>query len=151
MQVREIMSSPVITVTPDESAENAWRKMDSCNIDHLVIVENSHEVVGIISRRELGGDYGVDIRKNHVVSELMIANPIMGYPEMPLKDAANDFRGYVVDCMPILKDGKLVGIITLKDILESMGKGLERGSFKIDRRPEIGLPIYRRPGRPPVS
>lgn len=151
MKILDIMSSNVETIGPYESAEQAWQRMVSAKIHHLVVMEN-REVVGVISQRDLGGRKGEAIRRNLQVRDLMTADPIIAQPEMTLKEAMNELRGYSIGCIPVLQNReKLVGIVTLTDLLERIGRGLERGALRVERRCEFGRPIYRRPGHPPIS
>ncbi len=125
MRLKDIMTSEVQTIKPTEAAEVAWQKMNQHKIHHLVVMEGSH-VVGVISPRDLGGPHGEDVRKNRNVGDLMTNHVICGNPTMTVKEAANVLRGQAIGCLPVVHDGKLDGIVTISDLLELVGKGVEK-------------------------
>ena len=43
-----------------------------------------------------------------------------------VRQAANLLRGRTIGCLPVLEDGKLVGILTTTDLLEQIGRGSDR-------------------------
>ncbi len=121
MKLRQIMSSPVQTVQFDDTAEHAWHCMQACGIHHLAVLDG-HTLVGILSDRDLGGSSGTARRAGKTAGEL--ANPAVVTAEAgsTVRDAANKLRGYAIGCLPILDDGLLVGIVTIADLLELLGR-----------------------------
>ncbi len=150
MRLQDIMTTEIETIQAVESAEQAWNRMFLADIHHLIVKQGT-EVLGIISERDLGGKHGKEVRLNKTVGELMTASPVLASPTMTVKEAANAFRGYTISALPVMEDAELVGIVTITDLLELIGKGFDRGAFKKDRRPESGRPIYRRSGLPQVT
>lgn len=148
MRLQDIMSRDVETIQDSESAEQAWNRMSFEEIRHLVVLKDN-AVVGILSERDLGGKHGADFRRNKRVSDLMTVNPITASPRMTIKKAANEFRGTNTGCIPVLEKGELVGIVTITDLLEILGIGVERRRTKQPHKPELPHPVYRRPGHPP--
>lgn len=122
MRLEEVMSTDVETVKPDESAEVAWNRMRVRRVHHLVVLDRKR-VVGIISDRDLGGSKGAQLRKGHTVEELMTPNAAIAKPTTTLRQAANLMRGRSIGCLPVLKGDKLVGMVTVTDLLETMGRG----------------------------
>jgi acetoin utilization protein AcuB len=55
---------------------------------------------------------------------------VAGHPEMTLRQAANRLRGRSIGCLPVMEDDELVGILTTTDLLEILGKGVERPAAK---------------------
>jgi acetoin utilization protein AcuB len=68
-------------------------------------------------------------------------------PDLTLRQAANLLRGRTMGCLPILEDGKIVGIVTTTDLLEMIGTGIERPVPKARR----WILKDRGPGRKPVA
>lgn len=150
MRLEAVMSRSVRKITVQESAEAAWKLMQRERLHHLVVFEGN-EVVGVLSERDLGGKHGDALRRNRVVSDLMTPHPITAEPTTPLKDAINMLRGYVIGCVPVLEKGKLVGIVTASDLLELLGKGLDRTALLPERRPIRDVPPYLKSGGPPIT
>ncbi len=125
IRLRDIMSTSVQTTTVTESAEAAYERLKRRKIHHLVVVDQGR-VVGVLSERDLGGARGAAVRRDRTVVDLMSANTITAPPDATLLQAASAMRGRSIGCLPIVDDGKLVGIVTLTDLLETVGRGAER-------------------------
>jgi acetoin utilization protein AcuB len=126
------MSTNVEKAHPLELAERAWERMRQSRIRHLVVVEGGR-VEGILSDRDLGGARGAAHRKGRTVSELMTPQVLTAGRNTTVRQAANLLRGHVVGCLPIVEGGKLQGIVTVSDLLELLGRGLERPVLKVKR------------------
>lgn len=124
MRLKEIMSTDVKTVNPNESAAVAWRRMRSFRIRHLVVVEQD-AVVGVISERDLGGAKGEDVRDGKLVNELMSPQVTTATPETTVRRAANQMRGSSIGCLPVLAGSKLVGVVTIADLLDVVAERIE--------------------------
>jgi predicted transcriptional regulator len=120
MRLGEIMTTNVRAVGPREDAELVYQKMRRERIRHLV-VKSGQRVIGVIGVRELGGR-GAPPRKGRVVSELMVPT-LSATPKMSLRQAAHLLRARTIGCLPIVENSKLLGIVTLTDVLELLGKG----------------------------
>jgi CBS domain-containing protein len=118
MRIRDIMTTPVETIAPIATAAEAQERMRAGRFRHLVVVEGS-AIVGVISERDLRGDGSV--------RELMARTPVTVGQDLHVKDAANLMRGHTIGCLPVVSDeAKLVGIVTVTDLLEAIGKATER-------------------------
>jgi acetoin utilization protein AcuB len=93
--------------------------MRSAKIRHLVVVRG-RKVLGVLSDRDLG------LGTRESVVDVMTEHAISASPDMTIRKAANLLRGRSVGCLPVMEDGKLVGIVTTTDLLERIGRGAER-------------------------
>ncbi|MGH8279176.1 MAG: CBS domain-containing protein [Gammaproteobacteria bacterium] len=125
MRLQEILTTPVIAVQPGDAAESAWTRMREARIRHLVVTERGR-VVGVVSDRDLGGNQGAAVRRGRKVAELMTRSPAVAAPTMTLRQAANLMRGRLIGSLPVVLDGRLVGIVTASDVLEELGRGSSR-------------------------
>jgi len=123
MRLREIMQTAVETISPGESTEAALNRMRARRIRHLV-VRDGRDIGGIVSDRDIEG-LG-SFRQVQTVEESMSAPAVSAAPDMTLRQAANLLRGRTIGCLPVVEKGKLVGIVTTTDLLELIGKGVER-------------------------
>ncbi|MGZ3438387.1 MAG: CBS domain-containing protein [Polyangia bacterium] len=112
----EIMSSPVTTIDASATGDAAWNEMRIQNTHHLV-VKQGRDIVGIVSSRDLTG------RRDRLVAELMSRDVVTADPETTVHKAANLLRGRYIGCLPIVESGKLVGIVSISDLLELLGRG----------------------------
>ena len=125
MKLADIMTTRVEKAHPEEPAARAWERMRQRRIRHLVVVEGG-QVAGILSDRDLGGLRGAALREGRTVGELMTSQVVTARRNTTVKQAANLLRGHTVGCLPVVEDGKLQGIVTVSDLLELVGRGLER-------------------------
>jgi CBS domain-containing protein len=54
-------------------------------------------------------------------------------PTMTVRQAANVMRGRSIGCLVVARSGRAIGIVTVSDILELVGRGLDRGAVKSTR------------------
>jgi acetoin utilization protein AcuB len=128
MRVQDVMTRRVETIDDRASAELAYDSMRVKGIRHLV-VKNGSELVGVLSQRDLGVAAQTDFREKHVVSELMSSHVVTVTPDTPVRQAANLMRGRTIGCLPVVEEGqrkRLVGIVTVSDLLELLGRGIDR-------------------------
>jgi CBS domain-containing protein len=131
MRLSEIMAAMVETVPPDLPADIAWELLRRRRIHHLVVTAG-HQVVGVISERDLGGRSGASIRQGRTVADLMTTGAVTATPTTTVKQAANLLRGRSIGCLPVVRGARLIGIITVSDLLELIGRGAAR---PVVRRP----------------
>jgi CBS domain-containing protein len=123
MQINEIMSKGVQTIHEQASALAAWDRMQNRKIHHLVVTAKGGRVVGVISERNLGTAAGPRFREGRTVAELMTPQVLKIQHTATVRAAANKMRGRGIGCLPVFKQEKLVGILTVTDLLDLIGRG----------------------------
>ncbi len=123
MRVQDVMTRRVETVSGGESAVAALTRMRQKRIHHLAVTRG-RRVVGVVSERDLKSLDSV--RRDFRVEDVMVSPAITATPQMTIRQAANLLRGRSLGCLPVMKDGRLVGILTTTDLLELIGRGAER-------------------------
>jgi acetoin utilization protein AcuB len=118
--------------------------MRRARIRHLVVCDERGPV-GVISDRDVGGVGS--LRRVESAGDVMSQPVVAASPEMTVREAANLLRGRTIGCLPVMADGKVVGIVTGTDLLELIGAGLERPTPKT----RIRVRKDRGPGHRPVS
>jgi acetoin utilization protein AcuB len=121
------MKTRVEEISEAESAEVAFERMRQRRIRHLVVTRGK-EVVGIVSDRDLAG--AGSFRRIELVADVMTSPAVTANPHMTLRQTANLLRGRSIGCVPVIDDGKLVGILTSTDVLELVGRGVEHPTSK---------------------
>jgi CBS domain-containing protein len=119
LTVRDIMTSPPITASPDATALEAARLMKERNIGALIISEGQRPV-GIVTERDLVRKVvseGVD-PKGVRVRELMSSPVLTVPPGMDVLEAARSMARHKVRRLPVLHGQQLLGIVTERDVLE---------------------------------
>ncbi|MFG0331195.1 MAG: CBS domain-containing protein [Phycisphaerales bacterium] len=129
LRVSQYMTTDVFTVTEDEVVDLVACVMDWAHIRHIPVEDDEGHLVGIVSYRSLlrllardgAGQNGVSV----AVSEIMHTNPITVAPDTRTIDAIDLMRRERVACLPVVKDDRLVGIITEHDFTDVARQLLE--------------------------
>ena len=127
--VQDIMTSEVTTLKRNEKLTIADDVMQLGRIRHLpVLDDDEQEVVGIVSQRDLfrgalaqALGYGQHARRKVLgtllVKDVMTTDVITTTPETPLAEAARVLMERKIGSLPVVKDGRLVGILTEGDFV----------------------------------
>jgi acetoin utilization protein AcuB len=130
MRLQDIMSREVKSVAATATVSEARSVMKLNGIRHLLVLERG-DVVGVVSDRDLGGRTGSNDQRQ--LGAVMTDNVVTAAPETTVRQAANLLRGRTIGCLPIVDDGKAVGIVTTTDLLDLIGRGSERPVQRVDR------------------
>jgi acetoin utilization protein AcuB len=126
------MTEGVITVSPASTAEDAWELMRNKGVRHLVVTDGGR-VVGVLSNRDAGGRQGSPVRRNRTVAELMTGRVVTVPPTTTLRKAANLMRGRSIGCLVVTERERIVGILTVADLLDLVGRGANRPVASVRR------------------
>ena len=127
MRVSAVMTRDVVTVTMDDSL--AWVKnvFDEKGFHHVIVTEGG-TLVGVVSDRDLLRNISPFIGKlaerevdtntlSRKVHQIMTRKPVTVAPEVDLCDALATLVEHRVHCLPVVENGRCVGIVTQSDIL----------------------------------
>jgi CBS domain-containing protein len=120
--IGQFMATDLFTVRPEDVVDLAASLMHWKHIRHVPVEDNEGRLVGIVSHRDLlllltKGNMDHRHKGNVLVSDIMKKNPVSAPPETPTAEAINLMRHHNVGCLPVVKDEKLIGIITASDFL----------------------------------
>ncbi len=115
---RELMSSPVRTIRPDTTIEQAQKVLLRYGHSGLPIVENN-QLVGMISRRdvEIAAHHGL---KTMPVEKVMATQVRTINPSTMLSEIRSLMGTYDIGRLPVVDRGQLVGIVTRTDVLRQV-------------------------------
>jgi CBS domain-containing protein len=123
MKVRLILAKKgmnVITITPDKQIRQAVALLTEKNIGALVVVDEEKQPVGILSERDIIRRAATDENVFSLpVRDLMTTPVITGLPNDDAFSIAHKMTERRFRHMPILEEGKLVGIVSLGDIMKA--------------------------------
>ncbi len=131
MLVNEIMTRKVVAIGPDTPIRDVQLLMEQRNIRHFPILEERSNgaldsLVGIVSDRDLrlvGADHPrapANVTAADPVKRVMITNVLVAHPDDPIEETAKVLRDHKIGAMPVMDDGRLVGIITGIDMLDAL-------------------------------
>src|SRR5919197_2178992 len=125
MPVSNFMTKTVMTASLDQTIQSICKIMNENNLGGVVIVKrgiNGNEPMGIITERDIIRKIGVaDLFTTQTpIRELMSTNLVSIKPDNTISDAIGLMHGNNIRRLPVIdNDGKMVGIITDKDILKA--------------------------------
>jgi CBS domain-containing protein len=119
-RLSEIMSSPVLTCTPETPVRDVARKLTEHAISFLVVVNDDVEPVGIIAGSDLVAKVlapeNVDA-KVMTASDIMRVGPRTMTPDTYMYEAMAFMTGHGLNHLPIVDRDQLVGVVTPRDLL----------------------------------
>jgi len=135
MQIAAIMSTELVTVHEQAPLDRALALMDEHRLRHLPVLEGGR-LVGIVSDRDLlhatgwlparvheARGPGVAEHLPHSVGEILHAPVETVAPEAELEPAAARLLHLRVGCLPVVREGRLVGMLTTTDVLAWLAEG----------------------------
>jgi CBS domain-containing protein len=127
--VGQVMTTDLFTVHPEDLVDLAASVMDWEHLRHVPVEDHEGGLVGLITHRHLLRMVwqGMAERGRPVaVREIMTPDPVTVGPETSTTEAVELMRAHKVGCLPVVREGKLVGIVTESDFLDLAGRLLER-------------------------
>jgi acetoin utilization protein AcuB len=144
MYIGRIMHTNLITVAPDTTLVEARKLLESKGIEHLLVVDDSGKLVGILSDRDLNHYWAspANTLSTHelgyllekiLVKMIMVKTVVTITPETTIERAAQIMQSNNISSLPVMENGKLVGIITSTDVMEVLldAIGMNEDSVRI--------------------
>ena len=129
LSVEEFMTTDLFTVHEDEAVDLVANLMDWKRIRHIPVENEEGALVGLVSCFEVLRQLEINVSEGAVqsipVGKIMIRDPRTVTPETPTLDAILLMRREKIDCLPVVKDGRLVGILTERDFIDVAARLLE--------------------------
>ena len=118
MQVKDVMTQPAISISPEESAEVAARTLTQYNIGILPVCDAGGKLCGLVTDRDLVIRCMAANRLpgQTKVRQVMTSRVLSVQPEMDTGVAAHLMGREQIRRLPVTRDGKLCGMISLGDI-----------------------------------
>jgi CBS domain-containing protein len=130
MRVEQFMTTNLVTVTAEDTLELVANLMDWEKIRHIPVEDAEHHLVGLISYRSVFRYFAEHLSRPTAapipVISVMVEDPITVSPETSTLDAIETMRSRQIGCLPVVKDGKLVGILTERDFMAIARELIER-------------------------
>jgi CBS domain-containing protein len=152
MKAMDVMVRDVITVNPDDDVAEAVRLLADYDVSALPVIDDDENVVGIISeadlmeREEIGTDkkrpwwleavtpaskLAGEFAKSHGrrVEEVMSTSVVSASEDTPLAQIAALLERHRIKRVPILRDGKLVGIVSRSNLIQALASAQAYGEI----------------------
>jgi len=138
VKAKELMNTGVITIGPDEDICEAMRMMALNNITGLPVVDTRGALLGIITEKDVLvllcnriEETDLDLSVGQV-GEFMTRRVICFGPEDSLQNIAECLSTQAFRRVPILENGKLVGIISRRDVIRYLRDRRQQGDVMKD-------------------
>ncbi len=148
MLAKDIMTAHVITASPDDTVEDVIRLIVDNRISGVPVINEDREVIGIVTEGDLivrsqklhipsyiqilGGiiylddpeDFKEELKKAIAVKveDVMTVNPITVSEDTTIEEIATIMSESGVNRLPVIRENKLVGIVSRADIVRSMAR-----------------------------
>jgi CBS domain-containing protein len=149
MKASDVMVRNVITIGPDDDVAHAARMLTEHDISALPVVDEHRRILGILSeadllrREELGTEklrpawleavmppsrLAADYSRSHgrKVRELMSETVFTAQSDAPLSEIAALFERKRIKRIPIVEDGKLIGVVSRANLIQALASATER-------------------------
>jgi CBS domain-containing protein len=111
------MSTKVETVRPKQPVRLALNKMVRRNIGSIIVVDGG-KPVGIVTERDISRKLAKGLKNlNTQVMRIMARNLIVASPDTTIQAAFGLMLEHGIRRIPIVDDGKLIGVVTERDLL----------------------------------
>lgn len=140
MDVRDIMTTEVISARAETRVEDAARLLARHRISGLPVVDEAGALIGVVT------EYDLLARRGTIVAEIMSRGVISVSPETDAEEVAHLLASRRVRRVPVLDGGRLIGIVSRSDLVrqialrwvcETCGEAL-RGESAPDSCPRCG-------------
>jgi len=127
MLVRDVMSSPVITVDEEASANQVAELMDKHELGCIIVVNKEGKPIGIITERDLVTRVlAKNLKPDTVKAKEVMTSPLITIdPGETINEAAKKMSRLNIRRLGVVHKGELVGLISSKDILAVMPELIE--------------------------
>jgi len=119
MNVSEVMTRNVITIKEDSTKEQAARLLARHRISGLPVINKDGNVVGVVT------EYDVIAKEGQSVGDIMTRGIISVTPDTDLDTASHILVHERIRRLPVLDQGKLVGIVSRLDLLRALLRTIE--------------------------
>jgi len=140
LRVRDLMSSPVLTVSPETPLRDVARSLSESRISGAPVVSDEGRVLGVISESDIvEKERGCDgplawwrpdprARRRKALAGSVTATDAMQSPAVVVDAAASDYHAawlmseHDVNRLPVLEHGKLVGVVSRADLTREFAR-----------------------------
>lgn len=134
MKIEDLMVRDPITVTDRATIREAIDVMKSNSIRHLPVVDSENQLLGFVTLADMKQGLIPSMVGDLQLTDLMIKNPVTVTPDTDVEIAAQLIYKRKIGGLPVVDQKRLVGIITVTDILGAFVNmmGLLSASSRID-------------------
>lgn len=143
MKISDVMSGPVLTLRPEMPARAAAEMLVSHGFSSAPVLDAEQRLVGIASEADLvrgrvvPEGWSVEETPEPTVGSVMTPAPVSRHPGDDLADAVALMLDLRIRALPVVDDGRLVGIVTRRDVLRLVARRELTSEAVLRRRLEL--------------
>lgn len=120
MRAFDVMTAPTVTVQPDTAIEAAAALVAEQGVAMLPVVDDEEHVLGIVSGEDLLREELRAHPRAHQVREAMTSPAVAVAADMPVGEVARRLLGHHYRSLPVVHDGRIVGVVSRNDLLRAL-------------------------------
>lgn len=105
------MSTGVVCIEPEVSKRDALKRMHELGFRRFIVKRKNGDLAGVISKKDILSKAG------ELVSEVMTSEPKTTTPDTQIQSALSVLLENRISCLPVVDDGKFVGLLSVSDLL----------------------------------
>ena len=117
MQIANWMTRNPVCISPRETLAKAGSLMAAGGFRQLPVVDG-YDLVGIVTDRDLRHHGGY--LQSTLVDAAMTSSPVIVHPDAPVEAAAGLMIKHKIGAVPVVQDGRVVGIVSTSDLLKAL-------------------------------
>lgn len=154
MYVGRIMHTDLVTVSPDMPLTEARELIEQKEIEHLLVVNREGKLTGLVSDRDIRlnwasaattlSSHELNYLLNKVTMSMIMRKKVVTVtPDTTIERAALIIKEKKIGSLPVMENGKLLGIVTRTDVMEilldAIGVGEDARRFEVIFRDKVGV------------
>lgn len=130
ISIKQIMTPNPVTLKVTNSLYDVVKIFKKYSFAHLPVIDADDNLVGIISKTDVyrraldlsqqttGKSYSLKVLQSSTTADVMTLDPVTVNPDSSIDDAIEILVEKEFHALPVTENGKIVGIVSLKDLLE---------------------------------
>jgi CBS domain-containing protein len=126
MLVRDLMTSPAVTIRPDDEVLEAARLLDRLNLTSLPVVDHDRRLLGILSEADVIAHVGTPTptdARGPLVRDLMTVRVLTISADDDVVRAVDLMGTTILKSLPVMLHDRVVGVVSRRDIVRAVAHG----------------------------
>jgi len=120
LKVKDVMDKEVVTVLPDESVREISKMLVKNRLSGVPVVDKKDRLVGFISERDIITAVKAKDFLKKKAKDIMNKKVFSVKEDMLAEEVTKIFTDYPFRYLPVIKEGKVIGIVSRKQIIEKL-------------------------------
>jgi CBS domain-containing protein len=133
MQLTDVMSTHIVSVSPDSQIGDAARRMVEADCGACVVLDAEGELIGVITERDVLRGFSEAVEPSAAVEERMTRHVLTASPQTEIAEAMALMVDGRFRHLPVLNDeGNVIGLVSMRDLMAYTSLRLRGGGFGSD-------------------